>query len=192
MIATALLLTAADSMWGQVLWLCGIGAVAALNFAGRPLTERARRHVASACVGAFAIYVAASIGGAVAAKEIVRRNVDEPIERLMVGPLPLTPARREVVVADARPRSATGDSAGSSRPASSGPIGRGLACDRMRSWTRRWRDPSIRGFVGWARFPWAEIDDHPDFWEVHLMDARYTLERGARFGSVMVRVPKEP
>jgi hypothetical protein len=53
------------------------------------------------------------------------------------------------------------------------------------------RDPSIRGFVGWARFPWAEIDDHPEYWEVHLMDARYTLERGARFGSVMVRVPKE-
>jgi hypothetical protein len=35
------------------------------------------------------------------------------------------------------------------------------------------------------------MDDHPEFWEVHLMDARYTLERGARFGSVMVMVPKE-
>jgi hypothetical protein len=54
-----------------------------------------------------------------------------------------------------------------------------------------WSDPSIRGFAGWARFPWAEIHEHPDFWEVHFMDARYTLERGARFGSVMVRVPKE-
>ncbi len=61
-IASALLLTAADSMWGQVLWLCGIGAVAAFNIAGRPVTERARRHVASACVGALAIYIAVSIG----------------------------------------------------------------------------------------------------------------------------------
>jgi inner membrane protein len=189
-IASALLLTAADSMPGKVLWLCGVGAVAAVNMAGRPLTESARLQVAAACVGAFAIYVAVSIGGAIAAQRIVRRDAGESIERLMVGPLPLTPARREAVV-----QTATELRYGRFR---------WLGSPRF-EWTgwakprpqpgpvldAAWNDPSIRGFVGWARFPWVEIDEHPEFWEVHLMDARYTLDRGARFGSVVVRVPKQ-
>ena len=119
----------------------------------------------------------------------MRRNVGEPIERLMVGPLPLTPARREAVVQTATEirygrfrwlESPRFEWAGWAKPRR----------HRVRSLDAALSDPSIRGFVGWARFPWAEIDEHPEFWEVHLMDARYTLERGARFGSVMVRVPK--
>jgi inner membrane protein len=189
-IATALLLTAADSMWGQALWLCGVAAVAAVNIAGRPRTERARQHVAAVCVGAFALYVAASLGGAVTARSIVRSSVGEPMERQMVGPLPLTSARREVVVETPTEirygrfswlESPRFEWAGWSRPRlQPSPI-----VDEALD------DPSIRGFVGWARFPWVEIDEHTEFWEVHLMDARYTLERGARFGSAMVRVPKD-
>jgi inner membrane protein len=188
-LASAMLLTAADSIPGKMVWLSGVGAVAAVQVAGRPSTERGRRRLAGVCVALFATYVALSVGAAVASRSLVRRVVGEPIERLMVGPLPLTPARREAVAI-------TNNELRYGRF-------RWLASPRFEwvDWSRplpprspvldaAWNDPSIRGFAGWARFPWAEIDEHPDFWEVHFMDARYTLERGARFGSVMVRVPR--
>jgi inner membrane protein len=190
-IAAFLLLGAADSLAGKVLWLLAVTAVAALKIAGRPRTESARQRLAAVCAAAFAIYVAASIGGAIAARAIVRDEVGESVDRMMVGPLPLTPARREVVAASATEirygrfrwlHSPRFEWSGWSKP----PLEASPVLDAA------WRDPSVRGFVGWARFPWAEIDEHPDFWEVHLMNARYTLERNARFGSAVVRVPKGP
>ena len=116
---------------------------------------------------------------------------DEPVEKSMVGPLPLTATRREVVVATptdilygrfhwgVEPRLAW---SGWAKPR---PIANPIVEAAL-------DDPSIRGFAGWVRFLWAEIEEHPSFWEVHLMDARYTLERDARFGSATVRVPRAP
>jgi hypothetical protein len=189
-LASALLLTAGDSMAGKMVWLSGVGAVAAVKIAGRPFTEIGRRRLAGVCVALFAVYVGASIAAAVASRAVVRHSIGEPVERIMVGPLPLTPARREAVAITENEfrygrfrwfASPHFEWTGWSRPLpQSGPI-----------LDAAWSDPSIRGFAGWARFPWAEIDEHPDFWEVHFMDARYTLERDARFGSVTVRLPKE-
>jgi inner membrane protein len=189
LLASSLLLAGGDSTVGKTMWLCGVGAVAAVQFAGRPSTDSGRRRLASACVALFVAYVAVSIGAAVAAQTIVRDSAGEAIDRLMVGPLPLTPARREAVATIENElrygrfrwlSSPRFEWAGWSRPAlQSSPV-----------LDAAWRDPSIRGFAGWARFPFAEIDEHPEFWEVHFMDARYTLERNARFGSVAVRVAK--
>jgi inner membrane protein len=159
-------------------------------------SRRARRRgvaagerAATAGIAVFALYAAVLAGGARVASAEVRAAVAGPVERMMVGPLPLTPARREVVVAS--------------------PVEirygryRWLKSPRL-EWTKWTRprpqpstlldtalaDPSIQGFLGWARFLFVEIDEHPAFWEVHLMDARYTLERAAPFGSAMVRVPR--
>ena len=107
----------------------------------------------------------------------------------MVGPLPVTVARREVVVStpDAirygrfrwlEPARLVWTGWSRPRPASTPIVETALA------------DPAIQGFLGWARFLFVEIDEHPELYEVHLMDARYTLERNTRFGSVVVRVPK--
>jgi inner membrane protein len=188
-VAAALLITAADSMTGKLVWLLGVGGVAATKIAGRPGTEAGRRRVATACVGAFGLYLAAAIGAAAAARGFVRDAIPEPVASLMVGPLPVTVARREVVFQTATdirygrfrwspaPRF---ESSGWARPRPEP----GTVLDAAL------RDPSIQGFLGWARFLFVEIDEHPAFWEVHLMDARYTLERRARFGSAMVRVPR--
>jgi inner membrane protein len=190
-IAATLLLNATDSTAGKVAWLAGVGAVAAIKIAGRPRTDRARRLAATACVGGFALYLAITIGAAVASRGVVRDAIGEPLEKLLVGPLPMTLVRREVVAA-----TATDIRYGRFR---------WLASPRFEwsGWSRprpqpspvldaAMRDPSIQGFLGWARFPFVEIDEHPDFWEVHLMDARYTLTREARFGSVAVRVARQP
>ena len=150
---------------------------------------RRRRGVATASIALLAVYLAVAIGAAGVARGIVRESIGEPVAKLLVGPLPLTVARREVVVEIAgeirygrfrwspTPRF---EWAGWSRP-------RPAPDPVLEAATR---DPSIQGFLGWVRFLFVEIDEHPEFWEVHLMDARYTLERDARFGSAMVRVPR--
>jgi inner membrane protein len=190
-LTSGLLLTAADSMTARVLWFAGIAAILAMRVSKRPLTENARRFAATAAVVAFVLYVGAATAGARVARGLVREALaDEPVERWMVGPLPLRPTRREVVVAtptdilygrfhwDGEPRFQWTGWA-KPRPTANPIVEAALA------------DPSIRGFAGWVRFLWAEIDEHPDFWEVHLMDARYTLERDARFGSAVVRVSRD-
>ena len=189
-VTTALLLATAQSGTAKALWFAGVGAIVAVRIAGMPWAEHGRHLAASACVVVFVLYAVVAVAGARAARTIVRDSLAEPIERWMVGPLPLSPARREVVVETptdltygrfrwfGQPRYEWGGWI-RPRPLPSPVLDAAL------------RDPSISGFVGWVRFLWVEIDEQPDRWEVHLMDARYTLERGARFGSVMVNVPKQ-
>jgi inner membrane protein len=148
-----------------------------------------RRGAATASVAALGLYVAASIGAAAAARGIVRDSIGEPVAKLMVGPLPLTVARREVV-AEMAGAIRHGRFRWSPAPrfewtgwAQPRPVPGAVLEAAM-------RDPSIQGFLGWVRFLFVEIDEHAEFWEVHLMDARYTLERGAPFGTAMVRVPR--
>ena len=188
-VVSALLVTAADSIAGKLLWFAGLAAVAAVKTSGCPRTEAGGRRVATASVGAFALYVLVMLGGAATAERRVASSIEGPVEDLMVGPLPVTVARREVVVStpgeirygrfrwlEPTPLWWTGWSR--PRPSSSPIVEAALA------------DPAIQGFLGWARFLFVEIDEHPELYEVHLMDARYTLERNARFGSAVVRVPK--
>ncbi|HEX6097435.1 MAG TPA: metal-dependent hydrolase [Thermoanaerobaculia bacterium] len=54
------------------------------------------------------------------------------------------------------------------------------------------RDPAIRGFVSWVRFPWYEIERTPTQTRVLIHDARYAVRRrpGGGFGGVEVVLPK--
>ncbi len=56
------------------------------------------------------------------------------------------------------------------------------------------RDPSIRGFVSWVRFPWYEIERTPAQTRVLIHDARYAVRRqpGGGFGGVEVVLPATP
>jgi inner membrane protein len=194
-VATAILVAGADSTAAKALWVAGLLTVAVVRAAGRPRTERGRRGIVAAALGIGAIYLAASVAAAAASRSVVAGSLREDprterFERLLVGPLPVTLTRREVVVATPleirygrfhwldRPRLEWSDWS-RPRPQPSPVLEAAL------------RDPSIQGFLGWARFLFVEIDEHPDYHEVHLMDARYTLERGAPFGSAVVRVPRE-
>ena len=58
-------------------------------------------------------------------------------------------------------------------------------------WRAARRDPSVRGFVTWARFPWYEIERTPTATRVHIHDARYAVRRrpGGGFGGVTVVLP---
>ena len=48
--------------------------------------------------------------------------------------------------------------------------------------------PSIRGTLGWMRFPYAEIDETSTGWTVHFLDARYVRRRSRGFGTATVEV----
>ncbi|HEX8412038.1 MAG TPA: metal-dependent hydrolase [Thermoanaerobaculia bacterium] len=72
----------------------------------------------------------------------------------------------------------------------------GLALDDLRipvadqsspEWQAAERDPSIRGFMTWVRFPWYEVDGRRMF----VRDARYAVRRHGRggFGGVEVQLP---
>ena len=56
------------------------------------------------------------------------------------------------------------------------------------------RDPAIRGFMTWVRFPWYEIERRPNGTHVFIHDARYAVRRrsGGGFGGVEVVIPARP
>jgi inner membrane protein len=102
-------------------------------------------------------------------------------QKLMVAPHPLDPTRWDVVAQ-------TGEVYRFGRYS----LLRGLTLDPRslplpkpsREWEIAGRDPSVRGFMSWARFPWYEI--HGD--RVLIHDARYATRAGRGFGGVEVRV----
>lgn len=139
--------------------------------------------VAAIYIGARLLIHAATVG--TVRGEFARRGV--AVERLMVSPLPLDPLTWEVVaeVPDVY------------RHGRYRWIGRSLQLDpdtipRPRP-TREWeiarRDPSIRGFMTWVRFPWYEIERTPSAIRVHVGDARYARFRTRGFGSAVVTIP---
>jgi inner membrane protein len=113
-----------------------------------------------------------------------------PVERLMVGPHPIDPSRWDVVAQvgdgyrygwfDWRKRSLT------------------LNPDRIPlpkespEWTAARRDPSIRGFMTWVRFPWYELERSATETRVLIHDARRLARRrpGGGFGGVVVTLPR--
>ena len=54
------------------------------------------------------------------------------------------------------------------------------------------RDPSIRGFMTWVRFPWYEVERDGHETRVLIHDARYAVRRrsGRGFGGVVVTLPR--
>ena len=142
-----------------------------------------------------AAYVAAMVASGMAARSIARRELEAlggaPVERLMVGPRPLTPFARQVVAAQgdryqvgtfrwfARPH--VQDLRTFPRPRADNPV---LAAARATLLGRR--------FLGWARFPTVQVEEGPGGTRVHLIDLRYADRPGAGFGSVTIAAASPP
>ena len=140
-------------------------------------------------------YVAAMVFSGAAARRIARRELEAlggaPVERLMVGPQPLTPFVRPVVAAQgdryqvgtfrwfARPH--VQDLRTFPRPRADNPV---LAAARA--------TPLGRRFLGWARFPTVQVEEGPGGTRVHLIDLRYADRPGAGFGSVTIAAASPP
>lgn len=157
---------------------------------GVALARRGIRTVRPArlALGAVAAYVALMIAGSRVAREAAVRHVaavEGPPRRVMAGPVPLNPLRRQLIV-DMGPHYRFGTVAW--RPAATvtlepDPLPTNAAHPAVAAARA---EPAMRDFLYWSRFPFFEIEATPGGAVVHAGDARFSRRPGGWSG---VRVP---
>lgn len=177
----------------KFLWCVLVAAIIYLRWRGVGREETASRRWAMGAMAAVTVYILGLGAATLDARgrvldAMVARGVT--VEKLMVAPVLVTPFLRDVVV-----QTPEGYVHGQARlwPAfelelspqtvpllEDSPVVRAATASH-----------SARGFMNWARFPFAEVEESASAYIVYLSDARYTRSRGAGFGSARVEVPKE-
>ncbi|HSF17487.1 MAG TPA: metal-dependent hydrolase [Vicinamibacteria bacterium] len=174
------------------LWFASAGAIAVLRARCGAIGELQSRRLAVAAVAVVTVYIGAMTASARYARDAVERTLTTrglDVGRLMVGPVPVTPFVKDVVV-----ETPQGYRYGEARlfpgfeltlepgwlPRSEAPVVR-LAK----------QSPTVRGFVDWARFPFAEVEESASGATVYLLDARYTRSRSVGFGTARVELSRE-
>jgi len=118
------------------------------------------------------------------AAELQREGID-PVERLMVGPVPVDPFTWEVVASQGtsyrvgRYSWLTADSLEVTQTV----LPEARSTD---AWSEIEAGGQIPGFRRWVRFPWIEVEAKGARRRVHVMDARYARERRSGFGTSTV------
>jgi len=141
--------------------------------------------LASVCVYIAVLHASTRYARMRVADEMSTRDV--VVETVMIGPMPITPFTRDVLVQSPD----------------------GYRYGQLNLWPR-WRltiaesvlprlanspivrrataSPDAAGFMNWARFPFAEVERSGDGFVVYLLDARYTRARSTGFGTARVFV----
>jgi len=183
--------------------LVGAIALAVLAALALPVPQRARSRTAVAALLLAALYVGGriSLHRATEARvrtELAARGVG-PVIGLMVGPVPVRLLAWDVLAETPDGyrfgRFEWGGSGLSLENRALPSPHRVGATEEARREHRAWevaqRDPSVAGFVNWARFPWYQVEPTPDGVRVYLLDARYSRSAGRGFGGAVVEVPAE-
>ncbi len=178
---------------GKILWCAGIGAFVLLRFYQVGRQETGARRLAVGGVVLMTVYVGLMLFGArysraAVAETLTARGIQ--IQKLMVAPVPVNPFVRDVVVetpdgyryGEARlfPRFEL-ELASRSLPL----LPESPAVRLART------SPEVRGFVNWARFPFAEVEESASGFTVYLLDARYARSRRVGFGTARVHISRE-
>ncbi len=186
-----------DATWfyGDILYIVDpwMWAVLAITLVATLWWRNRRASTARGRPAHVGLFVALFYVLAMAAGESISRGVVEAslsqteIPRLMVAPVPVDPFRRTVVI-DAEDDYRIGVVDLLPRPvfrldARRIPKGES-AMARLAAATH---DGQI--FTRWARFPFFELDDSKGDPAVYIIDARYTLDRDALFGSIRIPLP---
>ena len=141
----------------------------------------------------FGVYVAAMAASGLSSRRLIARAVPggrASMERMMSGPVALTPFRRWVVL-----EQADGYRVGE--------------FDWLRTPAVRYGDmlaypkgdhhpavaalgsvPDARNFLSWARFPVFRVREQPAGTDVEIVDLRYAVDADAAFGALTVRVAR--
>ena len=168
-------------------WMWAILAVALIAARWRRNRNAPRVFARPACVGLLAAfgYVIAMAAGESISRRVVEASLSgAAIPRLMIAPIPVDPFQRTVVI-DGESAYRLGVVKLLPRPRffldeRRIPKGEGAAA-RLAAAT-----DAGRIFLRWARFPLFEIDDSKTEPAVYIIDARYTLDRNAWFGSIRI------
>jgi inner membrane protein len=185
--------------YGDVLFIVDPWVWLILGFGWWASRRRWRRGAADAgrparsALALAALYVALMGASGAAARAVARDALAArgfAGARVMAGPEPLTPFRRQVV-ADVGPGYVLGTVNWLRRPrflADSGTIV--MKGEEEPEVAAAERTARGRAFVRWARFPFFVVDRRRGRAVVYMVDARYTLDPGARFGALTVAVPE--
>jgi inner membrane protein len=175
----------------KVTFVAGVGAIALMR---QPAGSGASVRTATVGLALAVTYVAAMKASTLATIPTIRAELQEAgivdVRRMMIGAVPANPFRRNVVVETATsyhrgrfrwlpsPTFAV-DRTGIDRPPDS-PLVRAA-----------FEAPSVRGFLGWARFPFVRVEETPGGHIVHILDARYAGPNARGFGTTSVELDTE-
>jgi inner membrane protein len=177
---------------GKILWCAGLGTLVLLRFYRVGRQETGARRLAVGAVVLVTVYIGlmllcAQYARTAVAGALTARGIQ--IQKLMVGPVPVNPFVRDVVVetldgyryGEARllPRFEL-ELASRSLP---------LLAD-SRAVRLATASPEVRGFMNWARFPSAEVEESASGVTVYLLDARYTRSMRPGFGTAQVHISR--
>lgn len=151
------------------------------------------RRPARLALGTVAVYIALMIAGSQVASRIATREVlaqgRGPVQRLMAGPVPVNPLRRQVIYD-------TGDAYGFGTLTWSPGPEVALEPNKLRKQAdhpavqQAIQQKSIRDFLYWSRFPFFHIEENLEGVRVHVNDARFSRDAGGRWArSVVIRRP---
>ena len=184
-----------DSAPGRMVFFFGIGVFAVLRFLGLPRTDRGLEQFQRVALILVGVYILSMFALSMAARRVALaefRGRGIEVERLMIGPVPMRPFNKDIMVRtpnDYRYGALTLwpsmtfklDDNVIPRPQPSPILARALA------------QPEVRGFSNWARFMWAEVIEEPEGHRVILHDARLVRYKGPRegFGTAMVFLPRD-
>lgn len=177
-----------DAIPAKLTWMVGLGLFVFLKLSRRPRNDTGRHRLAAAALLLTAVYIGLMVGSSRYARRAVADELAEqgiPVVDLMVGPVPVDPFVRDVVV-----ETPSGYRYGSLRildrfetdlePRVIPKPSASPALDEVL------RSPEIRGFMNWARFPFVELERTGSGCVVYIMDARYTRARTGGFGVAKV------
>ena len=175
----------AEFIGGKLLWTVAVAVVLTLRLRRSFFDEHSAARLARLALAATTLYISLMVVSARLARDWVYEELSASgmvIEQWMVGPLPVTPFLRDVVVET--------------------PEGYRYGILTLSPWPSlqlaeraipkpddtptvqaALRSPKIRGFMNWARFPFVEIESDA----AYVMDARFVRQRTGSFGTMVIR-----
>jgi inner membrane protein len=160
---------------GKLLFVAGLIGIAAARAKSLPRTASGGERLHRGALAVVSAYVLLMIALAALGHRWTREKLEEDghtVEELMVGPTPMSPFTRDVVLSTP---STYRHGSLSLLPSmklklSSEVITRNENAPIV---LRALGERDVRGFAIWARFPWAEVVEEPEGFRVTLRDFRY-------------------
>jgi inner membrane protein len=189
-----LLLFGLPELWpAKFLWCTGLIVFIVLRVRRVGHGELAASRLAVGATAIVFLYIVAMYGTARYARSATEKNLADRgirVESVMMGPVPVTPFVKDVVA-----QTPGGYRYGKARlfprfELELAPQTLPLLEDSPVV-QKAIASPSVRGFMNWARFPFADVEESTSGFTVYLLDARYTRSRTVGFGAARVEISKD-